>query len=328
MTNKEKYKIFCEAESNMPIFMQWWWLDAVCAGKQWDVFIWEEEATEGAEIISEGEKTSCKVIAAMPYLLRKRSFIKYVLMPQQTQIGGVWIREDKRSDYFFLNELADDIALKLRELGIWYFYEQFPIGSPLPKLLRSRGFKIKERVTYRLDDLNDLDNVMNHFSKNKRRQLQKSLSLSVDMEMSIEDFYQFHDSCLQEQGKKISYAREFLMVLEKKAQRLGKCQIIRIKNTEGETAAAAFVVWDERTLYYLIPTYSVKFKDSGAGSLLVWESIKLARERGLQFDFEGSMIRGVASHYKQFGSEPVKYYSVERYYHPIFWFALLINRFR
>ena len=177
-----------------------------------------------------------------------------------------------------------------------------------------------KRITYRIEDLTDLDKVINAFSKNKKRQLQKALSLHVDRDLSVEDFYRFHVQCLQELGKQISYSREFLLVLERKAKRLNQCQILAIRNADDELLAAAFLVWDQHSMYYLIPCYSEQYKNSGASALLVLESIKLAREKHVSFDFEGSMIKGVAQHYKQFGSAPTTYYGVEKYYR--WWFRL------
>lgn len=92
--------------------------------------------------------------------------------------------------------------------------------------------------------------------------------------------------------------------------------------------AAAYLVWDKHSMYYLIPCYDLKYKDSGASALLVLEAIKLARQKGVSFDFEGSMIKGVANHYKQFGSTQTIYYSVEKYYKWYFWFANVINKLR
>ena len=40
------------------------------------------------------------------------------------------------------------------------------------------------------------------------------------------------------------------------------------------------------------------------------------------------MNRGIAKHYQQFGSTPVKYYSVEKYYKPLFRIAVWIQRIR
>ena len=315
MTNKEIYCDFCQNTPELPIFMQDWWLDAVCAGKQWDVLL---------SFNKNGE-----IQAAMPYLLRKRAWMKYIVMPQQTQIGGIWISDVALPDNVDrLTEICQDFTRQLAELGLSYYYQHYPIGSNAIESMRTLGFKIKERITYRIEDLSNLDQVISAFSKNKKRQLQKALSLHAETNMNIEDFYRFHVRCLQEQGKQISYTREFLLVLERKTSRLQQSQIISIHNADNEILAAAFLVWDKNSMYYLIPCYDLKHKDSGASALLVLESIKLARKQGVVFDFEGSMIRGIANHYKQFGSTRTIYYSVEKYYKWYFWFANAYNWLR
>lgn len=310
MTNKELYHEFCLRTSDLPIFMQDWWLDAVCAGKQWDVLLSMNENGE--------------IQAAMPYLLRKRAWMKYIVMPQQTQIGGIWVAGNENR----VSDACQDLVRQLAELGLSYYYQHYPIGSPAVEAMRALGFKVKERITYRIEDLTNLDKVIDAFSKNKKRQLQKALSLHAETNMSVEDFYRFHVQCLQKQGKQISYSREFLLVLERKTTRLQQSQILTICNADNEVLAAAFLVWDKKNMYYLIPCYDPQYKDSGASALLVLEAIKLARQKGVTFDFEGSMIRGIANHYKQFGSTRTLYYSVEKYYKWYFWFANAINWLR
>ncbi len=314
MTNKERYREFCACNHHLPIFMTDWWMDAVCAGKEWDVLISTDDSGE--------------IQAALPYLLRKRAWLKYIIMPQQTQIGGIWLREDIATSAERTSILCQQFTSQLAALKLHYYYQHYPISSPAVEAMRVLGFKTKERVTYRIEDLSDLDKVIGKFSKNKKRQLQKALSLHVDMNMNVEDFYRFHVQCLQQQGKQISYSREFLLVLERKARRMNQCQILSICNADDEVLAAAFLVWDAHTMYYLIPCYDVGYKDSGASALLVLEAIKLARQKGVAFDFEGSMIRGVANHYKQFGSTCTLYYSVEKYYKWWFWFANAWNWLR
>ena len=314
MTNKERYRELCKKTDGLPLFMLDWWLDAVCAGKEWDVLLNVDENGE--------------IQAALPYLLRKRAWMKYIVMPQQTQIGGIWICEKATEDNGKVAEICQDFANQLESLGLSYYYQHYPIDSPAAEQMQAMGFKTKERVTYRIEDLSDLDKVIGAFSKNKKRQLQKALSLHADTSMGVEDFYRFHTQCLQEQGKQISYSREFLLVLERKAARLKQSQILSICNADNEVLAAAFLVWDTHSMYYLIPCYKPQYKDTGAGALLVLEAIKLARQQGVAFDFEGSMIRGVANHYKQFGSKRTLYYSVERYYKWYFWFANAWNWLR
>ena len=77
MTNKERYSKWVEQQEYVPIMMTPWWLDAVCAGKEWNVLFAEDEQGE--------------ILGAMPYLLRKRLWQKFIVMPQQTQTGGIWV---------------------------------------------------------------------------------------------------------------------------------------------------------------------------------------------------------------------------------------------
>lgn len=314
MTNKDTYRELCQTESSIPLFMQSWWLDAVCAGKKWDVLLSLDHEQ--------------KVRAAMPYLWNKKAGMKYILMPQQTQIGGIWVSPQFNNSQSVLAEIATDFADQLNTLKLSYYYQHYPLNSKMPDLMAKQGFKVKERITYRIDDLQDIDAIINRFSKNKKRQLQKALSSTVDFDLDPEKFYYFHQSCLHERKKEISYTREFFLVLYEKAMSRNQGKIVAIRGPQGQLQAAAFLVWDNNSLYYLIPTYSEAEKESGASALLVLESIKYARQVSRSFDFEGSMISGVANHYKQFGPEPVRYQSVEHYYHWYFWFALAYNWLR
>ncbi|MBO7458342.1 MAG: GNAT family N-acetyltransferase [Paludibacteraceae bacterium] len=315
MTNKERYIEWTEQQDFVPIFMMPWWLDAVCAGKEWDVLLAEDE--NGA------------IAGAMPYLLRKRAWYKYIVMPQQTQIGGIWVTAEITADRWRTAEVCRQIKEQMDGLGLAYYYQQYLPGSLCVDAMRGLGFKTQERVTYRLDDLSNLDAVIESFSKNKRRQLQKALSLHAEHDkMETEDFYRFHSNCLAARKRKCSYSREFLLVLERKARRLKQCEILSICNADGVPYAAAFLVWDKSSMYYLIPTFDPAFSDSGASSLLVLEALKLAREKHVVFDFEGSMDRGTAKHYKQFGPTAVTYYGVEKYYKPLFRLAIWAQKIR
>ena len=298
----------------MPLFMMPWWMDAVCAGKTWDVLLAEDEQGE--------------ILGALPYLLRQRAWFKYILMPQQTPVGGIWVTPEVTADKWKTAEVCRQLKEQLDGLGLAYYYQQYLPGSLCVDALKAYGFTAKERVTYRVDDLSNLDQVIESFSKNKKRQLQKALSLHAERTMDVEDFYRFHTQCLANRKRNISYTREFLLVLERKARRLGQCEILSICNADGQVYAAAFLVWDKKYMYYLIPVINKAFGDTGAGALLVLEAIKRAREKKVMFDFEGSMNRGTAKHYQQFGSTPTTYYGVEKYYKPIFRLAIWFQKMR
>lgn len=333
MTNKEQYTEWVSTQSQLPIFMQPWWLDAVTAGKAWDVIlVRHNDLFPNTDAASESDKES-PVVAAMPYLIRKKWFMTYIVMPQQTQIGGIYCpppAEDEPVDMLQVRyqRIVSFVATRLAEMKLWYYYQQFPVGSPFPALFHKHGFRVNERTTYRINDLSNLDKVIDAFSKNKKRQLQKALSLHADMTLTPEQFYQFHTQCISKHKHRLSYSREFFLVLERKTARLNQSRILAIKNADGQVYAAAYLVWDAERMYYLIPCYDPDFKDSGASALLVLEAIKLAREVGVYFDFEGSMERGIANHYRQFGSTATTYYSVHHYYKKVFWFAIVYNWLR
>ena len=318
MTEKEIYIQWCKTQEDLPLFMQPWWMDAVCAGKEWDVLLYKTERTQ-------------RVLAAMPYLLRKRLGMRYIIMPQMTQIGGIWLDKSLRNedgsvwDRAELKNICTFMHQRLAEMNLCYYYQHYPVGSACPEEMEALGYKLKTRHTYRIDDLSDMDKVIDSFSKNKKRQLTRALSLHAERDMNPEAFYRFHSRCMEEHHKKIAYSREFLLVLERKTSRLQNGMILSICNPDGEVYAAAYLAWDNRYLYYLMPCYSPQHKDSGAGAMLALEAMKLAREKGVKFDFEGSMHRGIANHYKQFGSRPAEYRSVRKLFKWYFAFALFVN---
>jgi hypothetical protein len=308
MTNKERYIEWASQQEYVPIFMMPWWLDAVCAGKEWDVLLVENEQGQ--------------ITGAMPYLLRKRAWYKYIVMPQQTQVGGIWVASEVTGDKWKTAEVCRAIKEQLDGMGLAYYYQQYLPGSLCVDALRGLGFKTRERVTYRVDDLSDLDAVIAAFSKNKRRQLQKALSLHAERKMDVEEFYRFHCQCLAARKRKISYTREFLMVLERKARRLGQCEILSICNADGKPYAAAFLIWDKHYMYYLISTFDMAFQDSGASALLVLEAMKRAREKHVRFEFGDPADKSEEKAFKQFCPAAVTYYSVEQSYR---WWSFLIK---
>jgi len=310
MTNKERYSEWTDQQEYVPVFMMPWWLDAVCAGKEWDVLLAED---------GEGH-----ILGAMPYMLRKRAWFRYIVMPPKTQIGGIWVTEEVTADKWKTAEVCRQIKEQLDAMKIAYYYQQYLPGSLCVDAMGALGFKIRERATYRIDDLSNLDAVINAFSKNKKRQLQRSLSLHAERKMEVEDFYRFHFRCLAARKRKISYSREFLLVLERKARRLGQCQILSICNADGQVYAAAFLIWDKNYLYFFLPCYDPAFGESGASALLVLEAMKLAREKHLRFEFGDPSDKITLKEHKQFAPTAIKYFSVEHSYR---WWAFLIHWF-
>ncbi len=320
MLDERKYAQWIAEQPNVPIFLQPWWMDAVSIGKHWEVKVWETQpktqCCPGAQASSPA-KDNGEVIAAMPYLLRQRLGMRFVVMPQMTQLAGAWLASNVNPE-----TIADAIDSHLKSLHLSYYYQQFPINSPIPALLANRGYTVSPRVTYRIEDCSDVEKIIAGYNRNKQRQLKKSAAFTLRQDnLSPDEFHRFHQSALAAQGKVISYSEPFLrQLLDAVLQhRQGIVLTLYDNQSPAQTMiAVALYVWDADAVHYLIAAQHPDYQHQGLMARLVTEGIRLAHQRHLAFDFEGSMIPGVAKHFAQFGATPATYYSVERYFNPLF----------
>ena len=84
-------------------------------------------------------------------------------------------------------------------------------------------------------------------------------------------------------------------------------RVLVARGDDGQAHAAGYFVWDDDAMYYLVGVSDKELRSSGATSLLLWTAIELAAERGLIFDFEGSMIRSIERFFRAFGGAPAAY---------------------
>ena len=81
-------------------------------------------------------------------------------------------------------------------------------------------------------------------------------------------------------------------------------------DVDNEIHSVAFVVWDEQSIYYLMNGTNPAFKASQANAFLIYESIKIASEKGKKFDFEGSVIKQIERSFREFGGVQKPYFRI------------------
>lgn len=276
MTYKQQYIRHCETNATQ-LFMQPWWLDAVCnEGKDWDV------------------------LGCLPYLKRKKYGFNIGLQPQFTQ-------------RFEMNDI-NSFEEAIDKQKIAYFYNQFSCDEHEIEKLKKANFNIQKRVTYRINDITDIEHIKGTFSENKRRQLKcaERENLTLDFNLTADEFYHFHKQCLQKREQRINYSNTLFQAIYKATKEHKQGQIIATRNNQNIITAAIFLVWDEKICYYLIPTYDIDYTKTGSMAWLTLEAIRFAQSKSKIFDFEGSMIPSIANSYQQFGGKPYKYYSIEK----------------
>lgn len=287
---KDLYRNLCRETNCIPVFSQDWWLDATCGANHWDVSVIEKDA---------------KVVAALPYLTRKR-FGKTILgQPSLTQKLGPWIsypNDIKPAKKIGLeNELMTQLIENLPSFARFQQAFDHSITNWLP--FYWQGFTQSTNYTYIIENISHPENVLANFSHAKRKDVKKARAqLTVHFDLPAEEFYEHHVFTLGQQGKHISYGKELFTRIFDACYGQNAGRTIYAVDEQSKIHSALFVVWDTNSAYNLISTIDQDHRSSGATTLLIYEMIKFLNDKTKSFDFEGSMIQGVEFSFRQFGT--------------------------
>jgi hypothetical protein len=302
--HKNRYRALCETECDIPLFLQAWWMDAVCNpdNKQWDVFIVENNN---------------EIVAALPYHYFVKLGVKMVFQPTHTQYNGIWIKHPSNQttqqrlklEKSVMNQLIDQIHKANIRVFHQNFYHQISNWQPF----YWRGFKQTTRYTYIIKNIADTERVFQNFYSFKQKHIKKAQQhLLVDLNIAPSEFYSFHAHTLRAYHKSLFYSEKLFLSIHQCAQQRQQGQIIGIRDENNNLHSAAYVVWDKHSAYYLISAIDPKYKSTGASSLMVWEAIKYLANKTTNFDFEGSMIENVAQSFEEFGAEQTPYFEISK----------------
>ena len=318
MTNNEQYKLLCEQHTDIPLFLQYWWMETVCEGKRWDVLLYCD--------------ANGNVEAAMPFLIGKKYGFRYIFQPQLTQYSGIWYatkefrtNNDRLSfEKHVINKFVDDLA-KLKLSG---FRQNFPpqFTNWLP--FSWHGFEQTTRYTYQIGDLADTDKVFSNFDRNRRQK--KILSLQNDYQATTDitpdQFYDFHSQYWKSRGSKDYFDKELVTHLCQTAIARGQGFIMGLADkVSNEIVAMRFVVFDSRVAYSLLSAIKPGTSVNGLSELLFWKVIQELSDKVQVFDFEGSMDEGIEHSYRLYGAEQVPYFQITKRYNPLFWALLRLK---
>lgn len=298
---KHKYCNLCKTEPTIPIFSQYWWLDAVCGEDGWDVIFIEKER---------------RIIASMPYFLQKKYFFKYISMPPLTQTMGPWIKYPNNIKYAdrleFEKTLFNQLIARLPRVDMFNQNFHYSFTNWLP--FYWNYFEQTTRYTYIIEDISNLEETISRFSHAKHKNIKKAQNIvDVQFDLDPKTFYENHIITLKKQHKKISYSYELFKRIHDSSYQHNAGKTIYAVDKEHNIEAALFVIWDECSAYDLISTIDPDFRNSGASTLLVQEIIRFLSTKTQKFDFEGSMFEGVENSFRQFGTIQMPFFNIRKY---------------
>ena len=266
-------------------------METVCHGKQWDVAL--AYAPNG------------DIIAAMPYLIGRKAGLRYVLQPQLTQYNGPWYRPGTD-----VSAAAQHLQEEICRLRLFLFLQNFAPRTPHASAWEKYAFK--ERVSYRIEDISNLDKVFQDFDKSRRqRQIRRTEKLLHPKDITAEDFATFHAAYWQARGEEDLLSHDFMVRVIDTAQQRNQGILLGLEDNDGTLRAARFVVFDDHCAYSLLSALHPQHPN-GASALLFWLIIQQLSGKTTCFDFEGSMDPNIAFSYSLYGAHPVTYYQVSR----------------
>lgn len=302
MNNKVIYRSLCEKHKEIPLFMQSWWLDAA-SSENWDViFAKIHDEIAGFFVFSYQEKFGKKIITNHPLTQYAGPFIFY---PEDLNKSDLYSFENKI--YTSIIEQLDAKNIDFIEINCHHSFKNWQQFFWI-------GYKQTTKYTYILENISDKETLLKEMSYSQRgKRIKKARDdYYFSFDLSAEDFYDFYKENLKRKDKTIFYSKDYFLGLYNAAKEKNQGQIISIYNKENELLATLWTVWDSEFAYNMIITFDQNKKCSESTTLLTWKTLDFLIGKTKHFDFEGSMIKGVALTNQSYGASAVPYHSISK----------------
>lgn len=299
MSNKEKYKSICEANPQIPVFLQYWWMDAVC--DNWDV-----------AITMNGDK----VAGIWPYNKEQKMGVSIIRTPKLTPYQGPFVlypQDLKAANKDgFEHETIATLIKQLPDAKVWDV--SILPGLKQAGLLKANGFAISTRQTFLIDILQDEQALLSNMKESLRRNVKAGsaeLIIQPDND-ALAMLFEYQKNTL---GKKDVMQAHSLTDMQ---QLLQACMannngVIYTAKQGSDIVAIVWNVWDANCSYYFIGAQKPGNDNYKAMPALLWHCIKEAKERGNAcFDLEGSMDEGVERFFRGFGGQRELYLTLQK----------------
>lgn len=300
MNDKENYRGLCNSDETIPLFHQAWWLDAVCGKNGWNVV------------------THCRdgrIIAALPYVNKRKYGFSQIGQPHFTQTLGVWLAPNSAKYVKKIGqekEILFSLIDSLPKHNVFFqsFHHSFVNWMPF----YFRGFEQTTKFSYVIEDLSDINQVWKDMSTAVRTDVRKAeKTVSIVNNISADLFYNIICKTYGRQGIKVPYTQERFSGFFQKLVHYGAGKIFAAVDDKKRIHAVVLIVWDKNCAYYLMGGGDPELRNSGGATLCLWEAIKFSSTVTKAFDFEGSMVEGIESFFRGFGGKQKPYYRIYRF---------------
>lgn len=302
---RQQYEQFCQ-KTYVPIYSKPWWLDSVCGENNWDVWFYYS----GNEIV-----------AAMPYYKEIRGANKYITKALLSQNNGIIFKYPPNSKIISKQKYEEKVINAaceyINSLKIDVYEQQFHYSFTNWLPFFWNYYTAIVRYTYVIENTKDLESVWQGVSSKCRgiiKKGQKSATFKEGLDPDV--FYREHEKIFLKQDLKCPISYNTWIKLYRATVENNAGKIIYAETKEGDIASVMFLVWDEKSVYLLLAGSIPEYQALDTYDSLIWEGIKFAHEKGLKYDFEGSVIKRISKSFREFGGEPNPYFRIRKVFNP------------
>jgi hypothetical protein len=296
------YRLFCQRQTQLPVFYQDWYLDAVCEGGSWSAVLSGDAADP---------------VAVWPFFVKKKWGFRYATMPPFVKYMGPWEATPSK-DLGAQHAVLQELLAKMPRLDGFMQNFHYRLQNWLP--FYWNGFRQETRYTYLLN-IQNTDAVFRGINRNMRRNILKAEErVRLECSDDAHRFFALNALSFARKGLIPPFSKQVFLRHDAALAERGQRQIFFAVDPQGRTHSAAYLIWDTHSAYYHLSGDDPALRSSGAGIWILWQAICFAhRELGLDhFDFEGSMLPEVEAIRRQFGARQTAYFFVWKYSHPLF----------
>ncbi len=298
--NKSMYDAFVDSSPQGCLFHKSWWLDAV--------------APDQYTILSIRDKNG--LVAAWPLVSKKIMNTKISILPQLTPRLGIMFRPNRKLKY--AEQLSEEMRLtsELIELmpkhSFFSQHFQYQFGSWLP--FYWNNFRQTTRYTYVIEDLSNPDTLWEDIRSNTRRVIRKAIKqdIRVVTDLELDQLLDLNELTFRRQGLPLPYSHEYVKRIDAACKQHGARKMFFAVDSKDRLHAAAYIVYDQKSAYYLIGGGNPDLRNSQGHSLVLWEAIKYASTVSKSFDFEGSMHNNIEAFFRGFGGRQMPYLEITK----------------
>ena len=236
LTKKEKYTEFC-INNDLPIFFQYWWLDASCGKDNWDVILSEKKGI---------------INGVFPVFFKKIFWFKGITNPMLTPRLGIWINYPENQKYTsklgLEKEVTNNIISQLPRNNFLALNFYYSFNNWLP--FYWKGFSQTTKYSYIINDLTNLEDVFANFKSNIRNKIRKAEKVvKVEISDDLQKFYDVNKLTYKRQNKKIPYSFNKIKEIDDACIKNDSRAIFIAKDEQDNVHAALYLVYDKEFSY-------------------------------------------------------------------------------